>query len=546
MISTVKTKGGVSIVGRLSINLANSQKLIHKRSIAFIMLTVFTICFIAIWYLSFPAAEWGLIYQNIAFNVEIESKEDITLLREIQFKFMVEYTGSDSDMATRIPETVVIDINNITGSPFTFGAIEFTEPGVFEYRVSQVVAEHLSTNESGRWYMDESVFYITIHVEESGGELLAHTSITRYSESVENIVFVNRYESLEVGTIAMLFPDEVLAEIVANQLDVTIDTVVTRATLLLIRSLEGSSSNAPRATIMNITGIEYLTNLTYLRLHNNRIVNLSPLENLTYLEELSLTHNEISDLRPLSNLTALRILRLTGNEIEDLTPLSNLTKLTVLSLATNKISDLAPLQNLTNLTELGLAGNEISDLSPISNMINIEQLGLGWNLIEDLTPLLNLTSLTSLLLRNNLITDLSPLANMSYLEVLIIQENRINDLTPLSKLINLRRFNIDSNEIVDITPLSNLLNLGVLSLERNLITDITPLIGFSRLHSLNLSDNLITDFSGLSNLSTLRLLVLDGEHESYDILCTLVADIRQVGKNLTVYFGVPRQNLVCE
>ena len=57
---------------------------------------------IAICYQFSPASELDSIYQNIIFNTEVESSEDLSLLNEIQFQFMIEYIGSDSEMTTRI------------------------------------------------------------------------------------------------------------------------------------------------------------------------------------------------------------------------------------------------------------------------------------------------------------------------------------------------------------------------------------------------------------------------------------------------------------
>ena len=47
--------------------------------------------------------------------------------------------------------------------------------------------------------------------------------------------------------------------------------------------------------IQAISGLEFLNNLTTLKLNNNNISNLKPLENLTNLTELNLENNAISD-----------------------------------------------------------------------------------------------------------------------------------------------------------------------------------------------------------------------------------------------------------
>ena len=87
---------------------------------------------------------------------------------------------------------------------------------------------------------------------------------------------------------------------------------------------------------------------------------------------LHLHENQISDISPLQNLTSLTWLRLWVNQITDISPLQNLTSLTELHLGNNQISDISPLENLTSLTRLELEKNQISDISPL-----VENSGLG-------------------------------------------------------------------------------------------------------------------------------------------------------------------------
>jgi hypothetical protein len=118
--------------------------------------------------------------------------------------------------------------------------------------------------------------------------------------------------------------------------------------------------------IIDLTGLEYCTNLTWLNLDSNQIADITPLANLTALTELSLGFNlQITDITPLSNLTALTYLFLDFNYIADITPLANLTALTYLALMFNKITDITPLSNLTALTKLDLYSNQITDIQPL-------------------------------------------------------------------------------------------------------------------------------------------------------------------------------------
>jgi len=112
--------------------------------------------------------------------------------------------------------------------------------------------------------------------------------------------------------------------------------------------------------IIDITGLEYGTNLTWLRLHHNQISDLSALAGLTNLTWLSLGSNQISDLSALSGLTNLTYLSLGINQISDLSALAGLTKLERLGLYHNQIRDISELSGLTKLTDLSLNNNPLN------------------------------------------------------------------------------------------------------------------------------------------------------------------------------------------
>ena len=130
--------------------------------------------------------------------------------------------------------------------------------------------------------------------------------------------------------------------------------------------------NARDASISNLTGIEFGTNLTTLRLHNNHITDISALSGLTNLNGLYLDNNNIADISALSGLIHLRALGLGGNRISDISALSSLIQLKRLRLGRNSVSDISALSSLTQLTELSLDRNNISDLSPL-----VANTGLG-------------------------------------------------------------------------------------------------------------------------------------------------------------------------
>ena len=186
--------------------------------------------------------------------------------------------------------------------------------------------------------------------------------------------------------LAIHIPDSNLHNALREALNLPAGSPVTEAEMR-----ELTSFNAERRQITDLTGLEYATNLTDLRLGEN----------------------PIADINPLADLTQLTLLRLNDcRTIADITPLAGLVQLQVLDLDRNLILDIGPLADLTAL----------------------ESLDLRYNQIEDVSPLANLTQLTRLLLNNNEIVDVRPLANLTRLEVLHIQANSITDHSPLDSL----------------------------------------------------------------------------------------------------------------
>ncbi|HCV3198505.1 TPA: leucine-rich repeat domain-containing protein [Listeria monocytogenes] len=193
------------------------------------------------------------------------------------------------------------------------------------------------------------------------------------NQSVETEKTIKKdVKAISPDKISSIFPDAGLAEIIRDTLGKSsVDDIVTQAELDTITRVIAQSKG-----IVNLSGMENLTNLSYLDLIDNQISDISLLSNLTNLSYLDLTDNQISDISLLSNLTNLSYLDLENNQISDISPLSNLTKLVILSLAINQISDISPLSNLTNLELLPLAENQISDISPLSNLTKLNYLFL--------------------------------------------------------------------------------------------------------------------------------------------------------------------------
>ena len=269
-----------------------------------------------------------------------------------------------------------------------------------------------------------------------------------------------------------------------------------------------SSLNLEHNQITNIQPLSGLTNLDNLYLDYNQITNIEPLSGLTNLENLNLAHNQITNIEPLSGLTNLQDLWLKYNQITNIEPLSGLTNLENLNLEQNQITNIEALSGLTNLQWLDLYYNQITNIEPLSGLTNLEDLDLDYNQITDIEALSGLTNLQWLDLAHNQITNIEPLSGLTGLQVLWLDHNQITNIEPLSGLTSLQDLDLDHNQITDIQPLSGLTNLQVLDLDHNQITNIEPLSGLTNLQVLDLVRNQITNIEPLSGLTNLQWLDL--------------------------------------
>ena len=163
-------------------------------------------------------------------------------------------------------------------------------------------------------------------------------------------------------------PDAALRAVVREELGLPEATPLTKKHMLwLVRNLK-----ADHRGIVDITGLEFATNLGTLRLSRNPITDLSPLTNLTALKNLYLSNlspnTPTLDIVPLANLINLEALSLENSRISDISPLVNLKKLSILYLSNNQIEDISPLAELTELQELWIKGNPVTDFTPLAGL----------------------------------------------------------------------------------------------------------------------------------------------------------------------------------
>lgn len=150
------------------------------------------------------------------------------------------------------------------------------------------------------------------------------------------------------------------------------------------KELESAVRNAINKSTGDIlkSDVSKLTELDTLQFRH-LIVDITGIENLTNLTHLWLDDNKLSNVDALKGLTNLTYLNLGSNQISNIDGLSGLTNLTELYLGYNKISNIDALKGLTNLKKLGLNNNQINNIDTLSGLTNLEYLDLHDNQISD-------------------------------------------------------------------------------------------------------------------------------------------------------------------
>ncbi len=242
---------------------------------------------------------------------------------------------------------------------------------------------------------------------------------------------------------------------------------LTQAKMLALTSL-----TARNASISDLTGLEYATNLTHLDIASNQITSINVLRNLTNLSHLNIEYNLVTDISVTTDLTELQYIYVAGNPITDLSPLNNRPLIgssfpiveqnfsipdANLEAAIRETLDIADDTSITQnhillLTSLTATNAQISNLSGLKHATNLTTLDLSNNQISNVYPLKDLTSLTNLNLAQNQISNLYYLNRLTNLNVLKLVGNPLEtkDAAPLLLLGNLSDVDIDLPTVADV------------------------------------------------------------------------------------------------
>ena len=263
----------------------------------------------------------------------------------------------------------------------------------------------------------------------------------------------------------------------------TLEELIIRDTIVTYEEIDmiGSISSLKKLSLNNcqlssITGLEKLSELTYLDLGYNTIRNISAISSMTQLRELHMPHNALQDLAALTACTKLSTLDVSYNSIATIDPIALLSALNKLDISHNLVIEILPISQLSLLSELRMAYNQVTDLSSVSNCSKLTYVDISNNNLTDISALDALTSIYYLNFSHNAVTELPTWPNNSALITIDGSYNQLSNISSLSNLQCINNILMDYNEnISSITELASCPTLIQVNVYGTKVTDVEAL-----------------------------------------------------------------------
>jgi hypothetical protein len=154
------------------------------------------------------------------------------------------------------------------------------------------------------------------------------------------------------------------------------------------------------ASISDLEGLQYFTNLTTVYIGGNNLKSFKPLTELPVLLMLDISNNSIKGktlekaFNKMGRMERLEDITLDNNKLTNINflgKIGNIKKYYSIEMVDNKISDISILKGATNLVMLEIRNNRITDVSSLKNLDNLTSyIDLRDNCIIDYSPIKHL------------------------------------------------------------------------------------------------------------------------------------------------------------
>jgi hypothetical protein len=206
--------------------------------------------------------------------------------------------------------------------------------------------------------------------------------------------------------VVVTIPDAAIEAAIRAEISIPFDVLV-EPDLVAVYSLDVGDSG-----VLDLTGLEYCPNLTFLQIGWNSISDLSPIMNLANLEHLAMASTMVDNFAILSGLTGLSFLDASDSRYAgSYEPLSTLTWLDSLVINDDGLVNVDFLQPMGELVYLDLEFSPVADISPLAGCPLLSYLSMRYTYVADLTPLTTLIELDTLYFSYTNVADLLPLVS---------------------------------------------------------------------------------------------------------------------------------------
>lgn len=297
--------------------------------------------------------------------------------------------------------------------------------------------------------------------------------------------------------IKQVFPDEVLAQIIADKLNKNVDDLISQRDLEYIYTL-----NINAEASIDLEGLQYLENVMGLSITNvTGLSSLDKLSNMSKLRNVFIMNSTLDSLEFIDNKANLESLDVYVSSIADTIPIKNVVSLKELAIYETTITDYTFLDTL-DLINLTLSGTGLTSAETVlTKQTNLKKLDLSSNTLQGSLDFSALTQLTQLKLENNQISALDNVT--SNLINLQISNNDGIELNNLNSLDKLERVEIKGSGLTQIPEIVSE-ELTHLNVSNNNIENVDSVEKYSNLESFQFSENKVTDIQVLENLSKLN------------------------------------------
>lgn len=186
--------------------------------------------------------------------------------------------------------------------------------------------------------------------------------------------------------------------------------------------------------IGDLSGIECMTSLSWVTMHDVGLIDLTPFASLPRLTSLQVDCNSFTDISPIASLINLVQFNAgksssceAPGQVTDITPLADLVGLADLDLSGHDIDSLASLAPLTHLQWLILASNaNLASLSGIESAMFLEYFVATDTLVSDVSMFAGHPTVQTLWLSGSQVSDLAPLLTASALEEVYVRATSLD------------------------------------------------------------------------------------------------------------------------